>query len=493
MIPDVSEKYKSLKMLEDAQICWLTNDKRSGQKIVYHLLNISSNDKRLHFDLLRLYGQWMAESQSENPNKILANYLLKSLSVMQEIEEKSVQDLNDVFKTYHIVANFADVHYEKMQTYIKSTEFERKVGHKTKSKENATQLKTGLKNLNSDERRALATFERQSKIDEAEIESTYNDRNMYCNLAMKYYLYNLQYSDVNNAMVFRVISIWLNNRTNADINNLLEKSLSNISSYKFIDVLPQLVPHLSPDAQDTFERQIYNVVKRCAQDYPHHTLPIILALANSDRDDKYTEVSIKASSKDHRMQGATKLIQELKKDPHLKDVIEKMDMLSDALTELAYVVPPKTVDNKLYPIPSKCKINKIKNFNVCVPTHSMSVRRNCVYDDLVRVHSFSKEYTLVGGINVPKKISCTGSNGVTYHLLVKGKDDIRQDAVMQQVFTIMNRLLRTSRQTSKLQIRTYKVNCDEYYLKSVNLFHFAAHFKHFLQLSKTENECMQNI
>ena len=462
MIPDIPERYKSLKMLEEAQICWLTNDKMAGRYIVHHLLNNSSNDKRLQFDLLQLYGQWMAESQSENPNKILTNYLLKSLSVMQELEEKSFQDLNDVFKMYHIVANFADVHYEKMQTYIKSTEFERKVGHKTKSKENARQLNTNLKKLNADEKRALAIFERQSKIDEAEIESTYNHRNMYCQLAMKYYLYGLQYSDMNNAMVFRVISMWLNNQTIADVNDLLEKNLLNIPSYKFIDVLPQLVPHLSSDAQDTFERQIYNIVKRCAEEHPHHTLPIILALANSDRDDKYTEVSINASSKDHRVQGATKLIQELKKDPHLEDVIEKMDTLSDALTELAYVVPPKTVNNKVYPIPSECKINQIKNFNISVPTCSMPVRRNRIYDDLVKVHSFSEEYTFVGGINLPKKISCKGSNGVTYSLLVKGKDDMRQDAVMQQVFTIMNRLLQTSRETSKLQIRTYKVNCDKY-------------------------------
>lgn len=41
--------------------------------------------------------------------------------------------------------------------------------------------------------------------------------------------------------------------------------------------------------------------------------------------------------------------------------------------------------------------------------------------------------------------------------LVKGKDDLRQDAVMQQVFTIMNMFLTSNKQTKRLLIRTYKV------------------------------------
>lgn len=40
---------------------------------------------------------------------------------------------------------------------------------------------------------------------------------------------------------------------------------------------------------------------------------------------------------------------------------------------------------------------------------------------------------------------------------MKGKDDLRQDAVMQQVFTIMNQLLASNKETRNLRIRTYNV------------------------------------
>lgn len=73
------------------------------------------------------------------------------------------------------------------------------------------------------------------------------------------------------------------------------------------------------------------------------------------------------------------------------------------------------------------------------------------------VCSFDKTFHNVGGINAPKRIQCLGTDGRYRPQLVKGKDDLRQDAVMQQVFNIMNDLLASSKHTSKLMIRTYKV------------------------------------
>lgn len=66
---------------------------------------------------------------------------------------------------------------------------------------------------------------------------------------------------------------------------------------------------------------------------------------------------------------------------------------------------------------------------------------------------------LVGGINAPKKLQCLCSDGKSRPQLLKGRDDLRQDAVMEQYFSLMNTLLCCDPKTSerKINIRTYKV------------------------------------
>jgi serine-protein kinase ATM len=84
------------------------------------------------------------------------------------------------------------------------------------------------------------------------------------------------------------------------------------------------------------------------------------------------------------------------------------------------------------------------------------------------VTSFQPYYDLVGGVTAPKAIYCQGSDGRWYKQLVKGPsyapsdpipDDLRQDAVMQQAFSLINLLLslNTQARDRSLKMRTYRV------------------------------------
>ena len=75
------------------------------------------------------------------------------------------------------------------------------------------------------------------------------------------------------------------------------------------------------------------------------------------------------------------------------------------------------------------------------------------------ISSYNNYYELCGGVNLPKVISCLCSDGKRRRQLLKGKDDLRQDAVMQQVFNLINNLLKKDKSTLKrrLCMRTYKV------------------------------------
>ena len=56
------------------------------------------------------------------------------------------------------------------------------------------------------------------------------------------------------------------------------------------------------------------------------------------------------------------------------------------------------------------------------------------------IQKFEPSFKFVGGINAPKKTECLGTDGIRRAQMLKGSDDLRQDAVMQQVFSLTNQL-----------------------------------------------------
>jgi ataxia telangiectasia mutated family protein len=79
---------------------------------------------------------------------------------------------------------------------------------------------------------------------------------------------------------------------------------------------------------------------------------------------------------------------------------------------------------------------------------------------LVRVSKFLPTFSITeNGISRPKIVDCIGSDGQAYRQLVKGGDDMRQDAVMEQVFEHVNHTFQQDDETRRrrLRIRTYKI------------------------------------
>jgi len=76
----------------------------------------------------------------------------------------------------------------------------------------------------------------------------------------------------------------------------------------------------------------------------------------------------------------------------------------------------------------------------CVLTKPPFLRRDLDYSELLgseRIASFESTFTITEtGLHRPKIVICRGELGGLYKQLVKGEDDIRQDAVMEQCFQV---------------------------------------------------------
>lgn len=135
-----------------------------------------------------------------------------------------------------------------------------------------------------------------------------------------------------------------------------------------------------------------------------------------------------------------------------------MKQMSDILITLAN----KTMRPEAKKLSKDEPLCKLKDLNLIhCPTVKLLISIDAVYpsDRLTTIVKWSTDLMMPGGINAPKRIQCLCSNGQTYMQLLKGKDDLRQDAVMQQVFNMMNEMLSHSKTTKKLRlnVRTYIV------------------------------------
>ncbi|CAB3231054.1 unnamed protein product [Arctia plantaginis] len=448
--------------LVESEVSWAKGHKELALSLLRNIVNNQPLDTKLAAISLRRYALWMADSKHDTPRDIVNKYLQKSLQVLRQ------EDVDVRLSVYRDIAKFADAEYKQVVSYMNSSIFENRVKCVENMKGTETSLSKRItKSLSKEEGRALSTNRRFKELDEAEIANTRAERENFLQLAMRYYLLSLKECNESNLSVFRVISLWLSNRDfefQGDDSDTFEDLLHAIPSWKFVTILPQLAPRVTNE-DTAFIRNLKILLKRCAVDHPHHTLPILFLLKNSDKDSVILNASgsigsaNRAREQETRTLAAQALVAQLRHHNNdLTIIIDQMEKMCDAMISFANHVP--TSRSKKQKIPDAENIHKLRNLSaIPVPTVTLPVKHDCTYSHIQTLHSFETYYELVGGMNCPKKINCLESSGKKHILLIKGGDDMKQDAVMQQVFNIVNTLLEKDPVTNrnKLLIRTYKV------------------------------------
>ena len=493
----------------EALLAWASKDNEVAKFLMKSLKRRLESDKEnrkrmsLLPEVLRTIGNWMFELKSESSSIILNNYLKKATELHEEyfsqlnnrsnqhnVQEQGLINEGRITEAYASLASFCDDQYRNIMKYMESKDFEDKSILMNKIKVEGQNIKkTGA---NEDARKAATILERHSNLDLDEMQTMEDDRLLYLSIAVENYSKCLaknhytrkiendksknMYHDLR---IFRLISLWFSNAKYANINNSFKQYMEKIPSYKFTGLLYQLCARMVLKAVDgvhakEFPALLVKLIKRCAVDHPHHTLPIVFALANSNADENEingAKVKRSVTKSEERSDAAQRLLNALRDKPNLSQLIDRMEKVAQGYIKLAYL-PMSLKDKERIERggAGNCKIEidksqiirSIKDFeDVPLTTLDLPVNRDAEYPptSICGISAFSAEYSNVGGITAPKKISCLGTDGKWRPQLVKGKDDLRQDAVMQQVFGLLNTLLRKDEnaQRKRLHIRTYKV------------------------------------
>ncbi|XP_031608533.1 serine-protein kinase ATM isoform X2 [Oreochromis aureus] len=462
--------------LEEAQVFWAKGEQGLALGLLRQMIH--SLEKKVdlnpalapvYTECLRLCGNWLAETCLESPGVILEKYLERAVEVIEG--ESGLQDSrlqNQRTEAFLSLARFSDAQYQSIDKYMNSSEFENKQALLEKAKEEVGLIKEHKVTSN----RYTIKVQRELELDEKALSNLRTDRKRFLCKAVENYIQCLEQGEEHDTWVFRLASLWLENADIKDVNEMMKKGVKQIPSYKFLPLMYQLAARMGTKmatgvAEDTGFHDVLNeLICRASLQHPHHTLFIIFALVNANKDENFCRSRQSKSATRQlsqfdleRSDVARKIIASIRKKRG--EMIRGIERLCDAYITLAYMDASRhKTEKKAIPIPADQPIMQIRDLEeVTIPTMEIKVDPSGAYENLVTVRSFMPHYHLAGGVNLPKIIDCVGSDGKSRRQLVKGQDDLRQDAVMQQVFGMCSMLLQRNTDTRKrkLNIRRYKV------------------------------------
>jgi hypothetical protein len=387
-------------------------------------------------------------------------------------------------------------------------------GQSAKDINNAQQIQENRNLL-----RHIVMLKKEIDMDKKERNHLLQSYNNYLLLSIENYLKILYLSTDNDIdIVFRFINLWFKNNNGSSsssassssssssitvniqaMNDLIIDYLSTgkILSYKFIPLHYQIFSRLGQQSStsateadsQSFQKVLQKFIFLLCEDHPHHVIPQLFALIHDKTVDSMT---YKSNNQSNRSEMAENILKTLLSSTSSStgsssnssasasvarssqvSLIKSMQIMLESYHELAKTSTEalqsqgKTKNIKFKEIQSKGKrFNEFLSSCTVIPaviTLSSPINRMKRYEsgyNLIRIKEFDPAFHITeNGISRPKIVKCLGENGIFYKQLVKGGDDMRQDAVMEQVFENINYTLQRNPSTFQrnLLIRTYKV------------------------------------
>ncbi|XP_020814150.1 serine/threonine-protein kinase ATM [Drosophila serrata] len=466
-MPDITESTKISVLLEDAEV----NVKMGNHQIAKAILeHVTTNDQFIYclqrVPALRMQGEFLMDCNAASLSSVLHHKFNASLKLIDDfvlhreaLKEKTSnigQDL-EAFANRHrtaayaAMAKYADREYQQLYEYRHSQDYQTLLDIIEQNRSTAAKVS---QRENRDRRIMGLQMKSYARLDEGQLQRIEAKLTEHlCSAVRNHMAYCRFDSGFSSAAIYRIISLWFTNASNEQLQQCVKEEILTAPSYKFICAANQLTGRLNSKNKSLL-KILTELLVRCGQDHPHHIFYQLypLVYAHLDGENSNTERA-----------GIAQLIIDkiCEKNSSAAETSKQLESLLPALIKFAN--EGKTENNQGVSDPVRYKqfekVRRIRNLDaVHCPTLELPVMPNKEYN-ITSIIKWSNEISQCGGLNAPVKVMCICSDGQTRAQLIKGKDDLRQDAVMQQVFGIVNELLQQDAEfiERKLQLRTYKV------------------------------------
>ncbi|CAE6458523.1 unnamed protein product [Rhizoctonia solani] len=461
---------------EYASVMWANQEQKTAVGFLRQFLGrpedkhkLSPKDAVPYAQLLSLLGTWVSDARLEQPMDIREKYFGRAEKMLEGLHQHPSHAI-----VYHRYAKFAEEQYDTALKF--SPEVRRLKARMDRKKNELDQINETLRRsignaqLTQQQRKSQALL----KADTEQFDRHTKSQRVFLEQAIEMYARCLVADDSeNNGIIIRFCSLWFANFSDSALNmSVLRGALQQIPSHKFVFLAHQISARLSTTS-DPSHSNIRNLMARLCHDHPFHTLYQVYALASaslggagatpSRRQSRAAVADLQLQTK--RDEAARIILERLQRDNTVgKRVVQFTQLCNACLQWAKYSLKQDKAlkDSKNKVVPQHMEIAKLKDLDVPVSTAYTPIDMTCRYEDnIVRLTRYGSRFSTAGGINLPKINDCIGEDGERYKQLFKGEgeDDLRQDAVMEQVFELVNILLKRDRSSKKrnLRVRTYKV------------------------------------
>ncbi|KAL6794711.1 hypothetical protein GGI42DRAFT_345653 [Trichoderma sp. SZMC 28013] len=249
------------------------------------------------------------------------------------------------------------------------------------------------------------------------------------------------------------------------LHSFLDKYIHRLPAYIFYTALSQIVARIAHPNANVFER-LTNIIVKVVEAHPRQALWSLIGIMTTRRD---SERKARGSQVLQTLRNVSKKVEGASFD--LKYLIRTGEKLAEQLLLACHngdfhgnktVHASLTKDLRFNPKCTPCPlvVPVESSLTATLPAVSEHVKKHKAFSrDVVSIDCFLDEVLVLSSLAKPRRLTARGTDGKTYMLLIKPKDDLRTDQRLMEFNGIINRSLKGDAESSKRQlyIRTYAV------------------------------------
>ncbi|AAS54204.1 AGL287Wp [Eremothecium gossypii ATCC 10895] len=404
--------------------------------------------------------QWLSHSRQDVPERIFKNYIGTSL--------QDIENYGDNPSRTEIVHTFGKFCYDQAKRFSETNEVDIMARRVSKNKEELAALYQLYhdRSLPERERKEAKRHYARLLVRNQQETETYNQlrdqRELFVTNALLFFTQTLQYDDLYDGEVIdQFCGLWFEYSNDDNVSGKLLSNLQNIPEYKLLPWINQMASKLADD-ESPFQKTLRAAMVRILLKLPYDSLYVLIGMSLTG-----SRQNAKDSGSQSRLVAVESLLKEVSKHDYGSYATKYLLPVREFCEMSVSLASQKFAQNTRKIHLNNLKIGtywlkELKGRKLPLPTAQSRVSDRCgnsvsrsyitQVDPDVRIAS--------SGLSLPKIVTFTLSDGTRHRALLKaGNDDLRQDAIMEQVFKQVNKILTSNKRTRKLKlrIRTYEV------------------------------------